>query len=98
MRRKGEKPVPRQLIIPSSSSPVVRAISQGDPWFQAWSFQQCTPGPRLARMTRISPERLRAIELGDRIMRCELEALAMAWSVSPDNLISTMVDPPEITD
>ncbi|MEQ1514945.1 MAG: helix-turn-helix transcriptional regulator [Usitatibacteraceae bacterium] len=98
MRRKGERPVPQRLIVPQASTPVVRTIAQGDPWFQAWSVQQCTPTSRLVRLTGINSGRLRAIEQGDRMTRKELEALAMAWSVAPSDLLRTIPDPSEIID
>lgn len=92
MRRKGEKPVLKTLLEITPSSPVMRTIASGDPWFKAWSFQQCTPMARLVRTTGLTAGRLAAIEQGDRISRAEIDVLARAWSVSAEGLIGTLPD------
>lgn len=93
MRRKGERPIAKQLVKPTPSSPVMRMIADGDRWFHAWIFQQAMPLARLSRVTGIPVARLCAIEQGDRLSRAELDALARAWSVSSADLIGTLPDP-----
>lgn len=92
MRRKGKKPVTRTQLAITPSSPVMRVIADGDTWFNAWTFQQCTPLARLARTTGLPMGRLCAIEQGDRISRAEIDALARAWCVSAEGLIGTLPD------
>lgn len=93
MRRKGERPVAQQLIRLSAGHPILRSIAEGDHWFYAWVSQCCTPHIRLAKQTGISPGRIRAIDGGDIVSRAEIDALARAWNVSTQELISTLPDP-----
>lgn len=85
-RRKGEQPVPQRLQRWSDDHPVARLIRNGDHWFGAWVGQMATPYVKLAKRTGISIGRLAAIDRGDMISRSELDALALAWSVSADDL------------
>ncbi|MGN6621199.1 MAG: hypothetical protein ACTHKR_09085, partial [Sphingomonas sp.] len=63
-----------------------RLIRGGDHWFGAWMGQMATPYVKLAQRTGLSIGRITAIDRGDAISRCELEALALAWSVSVGDL------------
>lgn len=90
MRRKGEQPVPKWLNVLTADSHVVRNIAEGEYWFDAWLGEECTPIATLSRRTGISLARLTAINRGDRVSRAEIDALARAWSVSSQDLISTL--------
>lgn len=92
MRRKGEQPVAKRLVRITETSPVVIAIAEGDHWFDAWVAEACTPWGKLARLTGIPGPRFTAIRRGDKISRAEVDALARAWSVSSEDLISTLPD------
>jgi hypothetical protein len=91
-RRKGERPVPKRLVVLTPDSPVRRSIAEGDHWFDAWVAEASTPWARLARDTGIPMRRFVAIRDGDRMSRTELDALARAWSVSSGDLLSTLPD------
>jgi len=92
MRRKGERPVPKRLVVLTPDSPVRRSIAEGDHWFDAWVAGASTPWARLARDTGVPIRRFIAISGGDHLSRTELDALARAWSVSSTDLISTHSD------
>lgn len=98
MRRKGERPVPKRLVVITATSPVVLSIADGDHWFNAWVSQACTPWAALARTTGIPATRFAAIKNGDKVSRAEVDALARAWSVSTADLISTIPDPTIVID
>jgi hypothetical protein len=93
MRRKGERPVIKLLDSWSPDHPVARAMATGSTWYQAWAEQKGTPLTKLVRRTGILPARLLAIDQGDRISRAEIDALAIAWSVSSEDLIASLSDP-----
>jgi hypothetical protein len=90
-RRKGERPVTKQLVVLTPGSPVRRSIAEGDHWSDAWVAEASTPWVRLVRDT-VPTRRFMAIRGGDRMSRAELDALARAWSVSSGDLISTLPD------
>ncbi len=92
-RRKGERPVLKPLMTLTPDSPVVRCIADGDRWFQAWMMQECTPLPKLVRVTGIPAARIDALSRGGRVSRAEIDALARVWCVGSADLISTMPDP-----
>lgn len=96
MRREGERPVVKLLDSWSSDHPVARAIATGSTWYQVWAEQKCTPITKLVRRTGILPARLMAIDQGDRISRAEIDALAIAWSVSSEDLIASLPDPSRV--
>jgi hypothetical protein len=91
-RRKGERPVPKRLVVLTPGSPVRRSIAEGDHWFDAWVAEASTPWSRLSRDTGIPVRRFVAISGGDHLSRAELDALARAWSVSSGDLLSTLPD------
>jgi len=93
MRRKGERRIPKRLRVLTPDAPVLRNIAEGSHWFYAWLSEECTPLAPLSRLTGIPPRRLDAINAGDRVSRAEIDALARAWSVSSEDLISTLPDP-----
>ena len=96
MRRKGERPIVREVEGWSDSHPVARAIRRGDWWFGAWMRQMCTPYQRLAKLTQIEEGRLAAIDHGEPVTRAEIAALAGAWWVTPEGLIESIGDAPII--
>lgn len=89
-RRKGERPVIKQLDTWASSHPVAHAIQTGSYWFDAWLGQKATPIASLSRLTGIPAARLMGIAYGDRISRAELDALARAWMISADDLATSI--------
>lgn len=92
-RRKGEQPVRKPLAELSAGHPVVRMVANGDHWFEAWVRQECTPYARLQQLTGIPTTRLATLSRqGERVSRAEIDALARAWCVSSEGLISTLPD------
>lgn len=98
MRRKGERARPILLDTFGPGHPVAHAISTGDRWFEAWQRQKGLPLAKLARETGIPPARIAALSSGDRVSRAELDTLAIAWSVSAGDLISSIDDADQIGD
>jgi len=97
-RRKGERPLVKELDNWSSDHPVAHAIRSGDPWFGAWQRQKCLPLVKLARLTGIPLQRFTAIEYGGAISRAEVDALARVWSISAGDLIASMPSPSLVID
>jgi hypothetical protein len=98
MRRKGERPVVKQLTRWSPDHPVARAIGDGDHWFKAWQMQECTPDQKLSRLTGISTGRFVAMELGYAVSKAEVDALGRAWGVSSADLIESMGNSTTVVD
>ncbi|WP_454882623.1 hypothetical protein [Sphingomonas oryzagri] len=84
------------MVRDSPIETVERAMRTGDRWFDAWQMQEATPTPRLAKRTRLSEMRLRAIADGATFTRWELELLAQAWWITPDALLASMPDPERV--
>ncbi|MHA6768081.1 hypothetical protein [Sphingobium ummariense] len=93
MRRKGERPVPRELDRWAPDHPVADMIRTGTCWFDAWLIQKCTADITLSKLTGMDRRRIEAIRRGGYISRAELDALAIAWSVSAGDLIRSMPTP-----
>ncbi|SMF70465.1 hypothetical protein [Allosphingosinicella indica] len=98
MRRKGERLRPILLDTYGPEHGVARAIRDGDRWFGAWQRQKATPYAMLAKRTGIPLARISALDAGDRISRAELDALAIAWSVSTGDLIASIGESTQIVD
>jgi hypothetical protein len=92
MRRKGEKPVPTWWPAFGPGHPVARMIADGDRWLLAWTMQSCVPYERLAKRTRLSMERIFAIEQGSPLTLPELQALADAWKADLTSVIASLPD------
>lgn len=97
-RRKGERPVIKQLDTWVPSHPVAHAIQTGSYWFDAWLGQKATPIASLSRLTDIPAARLMGIAYGDRISRTELNALARAWMISAADLAASIGEATLIVD
>jgi hypothetical protein len=95
-RRKGEQPVPKEVVGWSEDHQVFRCLGPGENWFSAWHMQMCTPYPRLAKRTKITEARLREIKDGATFTHAELEALAKAWWITPEGLQASMPDPERV--
>jgi hypothetical protein len=91
-RRKGEQPVPMQVVEWSEDHAVAHCMRRGSSWFSAWIGQMATPYPRLAKKTKLSIDRIREIDTGGTLTRAELAALAKAWWITPDGLLASMPD------
>lgn len=98
VRRKGERPIPKQLAEWGPAHPVARMIRTGDRWFTAWSQQTCTPLAKLEGLTGIPRLRLLAIEQGSDVSRAEVDALARAWCVSGASLMDSIADAVSVID
>lgn len=90
MRRKGERPLPKTIIPYDDDHPVARMMRSGDRWFHAWMAQFCTPYDRLTKATGIAIPRLQQIESGAPITRAEVDRLAGAWRVTPEDLVASI--------
>jgi hypothetical protein len=97
-RRKGERPVPKQVVEWTFSHPVAQAMRRGSKWFGAWIAEKTTPYQWLAKRTGLSIDRIREIDQGAGITRAELEALAEAWWITPAGLLASMPDPTIVAD
>lgn len=95
-RRKGEQPVPKQIVGWSDDHPVAGSMRRGSKWFDAWIGQMTTPYLRLSRRTKIPVERIQEIDSGSPITRVELEALAQAWWITPEGLLQSMPNPQRV--
>ena len=82
--------MPQELGRWAPDHPVAHMISTGTQWFTAWQMQKCVDIFRLEKATGISRRRFEALSRGDYISRAELDALAIAWSVSAGDLIASM--------
>jgi hypothetical protein len=89
-RRNGiRRPLPA-VVSWSADHWAARYMQDGDAWFDAWMKAMATPGPTLAKRTRIPLDRLMQIARGAAITRKEIEVLAKAWSITPDGLIESL--------
>lgn len=91
-RRKGERPIPKEVRAYSWDHPVAHWIADGDGWFDAWVGQMCTPYAVLTRRTGITSERLFELSFGDAPTLSEIDALAKVWLVPPEGLIASIAD------
>ncbi len=98
MRRKGERRIPITLNVWTERHPVACSIRSGTHWLAAWGAQCGTTWPTLAKRTGMEPRRFVAIEQGDRISRAEVDALAIAWAVSSEDLKASIGDRNEIVE
>ncbi len=91
-RRKGERPIPKEVRPYSWDHPVAHWIADGDGWFDAWVGQMCTPYAVLTRRTGITNERLLELSFGEAPTLSEIDALAKVWLVPPEGLIASIAD------
>lgn len=91
-RRKGERPIVKEVRPYSWDHPVAKTIADGDGWFDAWVGQMCTPYAVLTRKTGIANERLFELSFGDAPTLSEIDALAKVWFVPPEGLIASIAD------
>lgn len=89
MRRKGERKLTRTWP-PYAVDSVMRAINEGDSWFDAWSRQAATTYPVMERKAGIAFDRLMEISRGAAVTRDELAALCRVWDVDPAKVETTM--------
>ena len=69
---------------------VAQAMAAGDSWLFAWSTQSSVPFRRLHREAKVPDWRLTEIDRGSPVTREEIEALAKAWRVDVDDIVSML--------
>lgn len=91
-RRKGERPIVKEVRAWSADHPVAKWIADGDGWFDAWVGQMCTPYAVLTKKTGIASDRLFELSFGEPPTLTEIDALAKVWFVTPEGLISSIAE------
>lgn len=74
----------------SDAHPVAGAIRTGDNWFYAWASQKATPGPKIARATKIPKDRLSDLWRGAEPTDAEVEILARLWKIEPGDIVASI--------
>lgn len=95
-RRKGGKPVSKQVVGWSQDHPVAGGVWPESKWFDAWIGQMTTRYPRLARATKQSADRVQKIDAASTVTRVEPEALATAGWITPGSLLASTSDPERV--
>jgi hypothetical protein len=85
-RRKGFPRLAKSVTPYGADHPVAGMIGRGSHWFDAWVAQLGTPYPKVARLSGIAVARLFGLSHGAVPTDAEIDALAPAWYVTPEDL------------